>query len=113
MDINTRNLLFLGVCIPLRFLLSYLSYRLEDNYKNLLGILFGIIGVSFLVLYFLELRLEAPEGGGNTWWKNFRLIHGVLYVSAFIYSIKNKDIMWIPIMIDTIFGLSLFMLYKV
>jgi len=37
---------------------------LEDNYKNLLGIMFGIIGVSFLVLYFLELRLEAPEGGG-------------------------------------------------
>ncbi len=76
--------------------------------------MFGIIGVSFLVLYFLELRLEAPEGGGgNTWWKNFRLIHGVLYISAFIYSIKNKDIMWIPIMIDTIFGLSLFLLYKV
>lgn len=113
MDINTRNLLFLGVCIPLRFLLSYLSYRLKDNYKNLLGIMFGIIGVSFLVLYFLELRLEAPEGGGNTWWKNFRLIHGILYISAFIYSIKNKDIMWIPIMIDTIFGLSLFLLYKV
>lgn len=112
MDINTRNLLFLGVCIPLRFLLSYLAYKLDDYYKKILGILFGIIGCSFLVLYFFNLRLNAHEGGNFTWWKDFRLIHGGLYISAFIYSIKNIDIMWIPILIDTLFGLSLFLYNK-
>jgi len=113
MDINTRNLLFLGVCIPLRFGLSYLAYNLDDYYKKILGIFFGIIGCSFLVLYFFNLRLNAPEGGNLTWWKDFRLIHGFLYISSFIYSIKNPNIMWIPILIDTFFGLGLFLLYKV
>jgi hypothetical protein len=113
MDNNTRKFLFLFICIPLRFLLTYLSKELEGKYKKLLGILFGVIGISFLVLYFFNLRIDAPEGGGNTWWKNFRLIHGVLYLSAFVYSIKDSKNMWIPILIDTIFGLTLFLINRI
>ena len=112
MDSNVRNILFLGVCIPLRFALSYLSYILTESEKKLLGILFGIIGTTFLVLYFLNIRLAAPEGGGVTWWKHFRLIHGMLYFTGFIYSVTDVEYMWLPILIDTLFGLSLFILYK-
>lgn len=112
MNSNIRKILFLGVCIPLRFILSYLSYILAESGKEILGILFGIIGITFLVLYFLNMRLTAPEGGGVTWWKHFRLIHGMLYFTGFIYSVIDVEYMWLPIFIDTLFGLSLFVLYK-
>jgi len=113
MDLNKRNILFLGVCIPLRTSFVYLSYKLEDKYKKILGMIFGIIGITFLSLYFFNLRLDAPEGGGKTWWKELRLIHGVLYISAYIYSIKDINYMWQPILLDTLFGLVSFINQKI
>ena len=66
------------------------------------------MAIGFLYLYFNNLRLNAFEAGGNTWWAEYRLIHGMLYLTAAIYSYQMKSIAWIPLAIDVIFGFILF-----
>jgi branched-subunit amino acid transport protein AzlD len=52
--------------------------------------------------------LDAPEAGGNTWWANFRIIHGALYMCAAIYCFKGDSTASLPLTIDVIFGFILF-----
>ena len=42
-------------------------------------------------LYFTNTRLNAPEGGGVTWWAKYRLIHAMLYITAAIYIAQGND----------------------
>ena len=108
MDTLTRRILFLTVCIPLRILLVYFAYVLYNKYKLYLFILKFIIFINLLILYFFNLRLHAPEGGGNTWWAPLRLLHGLLYISASIYSIQDPKYMSIPLQIDVTLGFTRF-----
>ena len=101
-------LFFLLACIPVRILLAYAPLMLNKNLLPYLGVLLLIISLGFLRLYFLNLRLDAPEAGGNTWWAKFRLIHGALYMSAAIYCFKGDTTASLPLTIDVIFGFILF-----
>ena len=100
--------LFILFCIPLRFILSIIPLYLKKQYLFYYGILLGIIGFSFLYLYFFNARLKAPEAGGNTWWAKFRIIHGLLYICASIYCFQGKKIASIPLFLDTFLGFLLF-----
>ena len=100
--------LFVLCCIPVRFMLSIIPLYLTKQYLFYYGILLGIIGFSFLYLYFANKRLKAPEGGGNTWWAKFRIIHGLLYICAAIYSLQGKKTASVPLLLDTFFGFILF-----
>ena len=75
----------------------------------LLGIITIIIGISFLFLYFTNGRMNAPEGGGVTWWANYRLIHGLLYLAASIYLFNRDRIAWIHLANDSLLGLLIFL----
>jgi len=108
-ELKQRLLYFLLGCIPARILLAFLAKKLKNNYLRFFGLLLAAISISFLVLYFGNLRLKAPESGGNTWWVDLRLIHGLLYMAAAIYALQNKSIAWIPLTIDLVFGLSAFL----
>ena len=81
LDKYTRLFLFILVCLPIRLLIAWVPYffKLSNTYLLLYGMFLYAIGTSFLVLYFGKYRLNAPEGGGNTWWHSFRIIHGLLY----------------------------------
>jgi hypothetical protein len=103
---------FLLACIPSRIILSILPLYLSEKYLFYYGFLLLAIASSFLFLYFTNKRLNADEGGGNTWWANFRLIHGLLYLCAAIYSIQGKKIASIPLLIDTFIGLKLFIFHR-
>jgi len=50
----------------------------------------------------------APEGGGVTWWANYRLIHGLLYLCASIYLFQKQRLAWIPLTMDVLLGLIIF-----
>ncbi len=124
---------FLLGCIPLRFLLTYITYKLgltspvlsiessssatetayilEASYsiiRTLIIVILMGIGISFLILYLKKLRLDAPEAGGITWWNNLRPIHGILYIAAgTMLLIPNlRSYAWIALIIDVILGLS-------
>ncbi len=110
---SQSTLAFLLGCIPLRSLLAYITYKLgsaspvlsiesssetasifETSYsiiRTLIIVILMGIGISFLILYFKNLRLDAPEAGGKTWWNNLRPIHGlhggIIYVQFTDYYI--------------------------
>ena len=102
---------FLLLCIPVRILLAALSQIIPSEYLKLYGFLLLLIGLSFLYLYFNNLRLGAPEAGGETWWAPFRLLIGFFYIAAATYSFQGKrDLIWIPLSMDIVFGMVIFML---
>ena len=73
---NDRILYFLLGCIGMRTILAILPIYLPYNWLQLFSLPIFLIGAYFLYLYFTDGRLNAPEGGGNTWWANYRLLHG-------------------------------------
>jgi hypothetical protein len=104
-----RIILFLSVCIPLRIGLVLLARFLPEKYMPYLGGLLLLPAVGFTYLYFANKRLDAPEGGGKTWWASARLLHAVLFLTAAIYAIQKKKIAWVPLAIDVVLGFSLFL----
>jgi hypothetical protein len=109
---NSKALFLLG-CIPARLFLVWLSRNIPVQYLKFLGAGLLIIGLHSLYLYFTNGRLDAFEAGGKTWWADFRLIFGSLLVIAAIYCFQGKqDMVWIPLTIDVIFGLLLFLIKR-
>ena len=105
----SSTLLFLGLCIPLRILTAVLSQKIDDKYLKYLGVLFLVFGLSFMYLYFGNKRLESTEAGGPTWWAHYRLIIGAFYLVAAVYAFQGrKDLVWIPLVMDILFGLVIF-----
>lgn len=99
---------FLFGCMPARIVLTILPLYLHKSLLFYYGLVLFTIASSFLYLYFGNSRLHAFEAGGNTWWANFRLIHGLLYMAAAIYSLQGDTLAWLPLFIDTLFGFALF-----
>lgn len=102
------KLLFLFGCIPVRLLIAALTYKIDEKYLPYLAVVFLAIGISFIYLYLSNSRLKAPEAGGETWWKNLRPIHGMLYITAGIYALKKSRTAAILLVVDVIFGLAAF-----
>lgn len=133
---SQSTLAFLLGCIPLRSLLAYIAYKLgsaspvlsiesssetasilETSYsiiRTLIIVILMGIGISFLILYFKNLRLDAPEAGGKTWWNKLRPIHGLLYIAAgTMLLIPNlRSYAWIALIIDVILGLSSWIIHR-
>ena len=104
-----RILYFLIGCMGIRSIIAILPLYIPKKWLPVLGLLILVIGVSFLYLYFSNGRMDAHEGGGVTWWANYRLIHGLLYLCASIYLIQQKRLAWIPLTIDVLLGFILFL----
>mgnify|MGYP006087076555 FL=1 len=107
---STKNSIyyFLFGCIPLRILIAIIPLYLDNKMLRYYAVLLSIIAGSFLYLYFANERLNAIEGGGQTWWAKYRLIHGLLYGAAAIYSLRGDRIASVPLFIDTGMGMGLF-----
>ena len=53
--------------------------------------------------------MNAPEAGGKTWWANYRIIHGLLYLIAAWYAFNKQQIAYAPLSLDVCIGLGLFL----
>jgi hypothetical protein len=66
------------------------------------------VGISFLKVYALNLRMNAPESSRpTTWWHEFRVYHGVLFVIAAAISLYDQRFAAIPLASDVIVGILL------
>ncbi len=103
------NKLFLLGCIPIRLLLVYISRKIPGN---VLFLPLMLIGLGFLFLYLTNGRMNAPESqSGTTWWAKLRIIHAGLYLTASYLAFHGSDKVWIPLLIDLIFGLVAFLVH--
>lgn len=97
-------------CIPVRLLLAGFTYKIDEKYLPYLSIVLFAIGVSFIYLYITNSRLKAPEAGGETWWKNIRPIHGMMYLAAALYAMKKNRAAALILAVDVVFGLGAFII---
>jgi xanthine/uracil permease len=99
--------LFWTVCIPIRIALVVLVYnRIFPNVFVAIGL--ACIGISFFTVYVFKLRMNAPESSRTTtWWHEYRVYHGALYILAAILSLFDQRLAAIPLLIDVILGISL------
>jgi len=105
---NNSITYFLFGCMPTRIVLTLLPLYMNKEWLFYYGFVLGAIALSFLYLYFADMRLNAFEAGGHTWWANYRILHGFLYLVAAIYAFQGLQIAWLPLFIDTLLGFSLF-----
>lgn len=101
-------LYFLLGCIPIRIFLALIPLMLDKTLLLYFGLILLSMSIGFLVLYFGNYRLEAPEASGKTWWANLRIIHGLLFLAAAIYCFKGESLAWIPLAIDVTLGFFAF-----
>lgn len=99
---------FLLGCIPARIIIALIPLYMKTEWLSYYSIVLFAIAFSFLFLYFFNMRQTAFEAGGVTWWANYRIIHGLLYLTAAIYAFNKDRSAWIPLALDVIIGLSLF-----
>ena len=100
--------LFIFGCIPVRLIIALLPVYIEEKLLPFFSILLFIISFSFFYLYIFNLRQNAFEAGGNTWWANYRIIHAILYITAGVLSLNKNRLAYIPLIIDVIIGTILF-----
>ena len=112
----TRKLLFALGCIPSRVVVATLPLYMPDVFNaykstsrtssaslssslrihedkqwfvHLYTAILFIISFAFFYLWYANMRLDAPEGGGTTWWKSIRPIHSLLYLIAGLLSMAK------------------------
>ena len=99
--------MFLLGCLPLRVALAYAAWRLPPSHLLLLSVPLLLIGGSLAYLYFAGARMNAPEGGGVTWWAQYRLLHAALYLTAAVYALRGSAAAAVPLALDVALGLVL------
>ena len=110
-ELIKRFILFLFICIPLRFLISYGVKKIPLDklpYLGLLG-LFPVIG--FTIIYLFKLRKVGPETFGKPiWWNGLRPIHAILYLCFVVMAVQKHRDSWKPLFIDAVVGLNAFII---
>lgn len=100
--------LFLGLCVPLRLFIAWGSIKIPTKYLPYFATALLSVAIGILYLYFTNGRMQAPEAGGTTWWSSYRLLIGVLWLTAAIYAFQGRqDMIWIPLVIDVLLGLAI------
>ena len=94
------------ICIIVRLLLAFFTQKYTNN--KFISLITFIMSLSFFILFFFDLRLNAPEGNGITWWNSLRPIHGSLYLLFTMYYYKNYNFAWYFLLTDAILGILFF-----
>jgi len=84
-----RTILFYGLCITTRLGITISPLIIPAKHKNIVAIILGAVGATFLILWAGNFRLQAQEATGTiTWWAPYRIIHAIAYLSAsmFVYA---------------------------
>ena len=111
-DLQKRILLFLGLCIPSRFLLAYIAKVLPLQYLPLMGILLLGPVIGWIYIYITNSRNSGLETfGAPIWWNYMRPIHAFLYFICALLAFNKNPRAYMLIIIDTIIGLLSFLKY--
>ena len=114
LTLETRTLLFFGSCIPARLGLAYVPQLLKTKRRQqLYGLLLFGFASSFVYMWFGNKRMDASEGGGNTWWASYRIYHGILYMIAAGLMMYKPKLASAPLAIDVLLGIALFFTVRV
>jgi hypothetical protein len=108
----TRLVTFLIGCIGFRLFIAYLSYVLEGQSLQLLGLvaLYPVF-YWFYVLFLVESNTAWEKVSNMMWWKNLRPIHMMLWALFAYLAISNNHMAYAVLLVDTAFGLLAFLVH--
>lgn len=110
--IQKRFILFLLLCIPIRFLFVYISKNINKKYLPYMGYLALLPAIGFAYIYIFNKRKTGIETGGEKiWWNNLRPTHSFLYFYFAYLAINQKNNAFIPLFVDVIIGFISFIGY--
>ena len=110
-DLSKNKLFFLVGCFGCRLILAYVSKTIDIKYLPYIGYGCGIISICFAIIFLFKLRKSGPENR-NIWWNNLRPVHSILYGLFAYHAINKKKYSWIFLMIDALFGLSMYLIFN-
>jgi len=112
LTLNQRWLMFLFGCILIRLFFVYLARFASENILKMMGYIALLPAIGFLYLWLFNKREFGAEAGGEVWWKNFRIVHSLLYFMFAYFAITNNyKQAWKILAIDVVFGLILFFIH--
>lgn len=96
------------LCIGTRLFLTYLVKETRNpRIRRYLGWLLLAMSLGFIGLYFYN-RDDVGLAVNKVWWHEWRLLHGCLYLTAAIYTLRQYPHAWVPLFIDTMLGVGIF-----
>ena len=111
-DLYKRFLFFLGLCIPSRFLISYILANVSQTHLKYIGLLLLLPVIGWSYIFLSKSRKTGAETlGAPIWWNYMRPLHAALYFIAALYALDGKSKAYLPIALDTIIGLFAFLHY--
>ena len=111
-DLFKRFTLFLGLCIPSRFLLAYIAKILPSRYLPFMGFIMLIPVIGWTYIYLTGTRNIGMETlGAPIWWNELRPMHAAFYFAFVLMALNKSTHAYLPIIVDTILGLLFFLKY--
>ena len=108
---NKIYVYFLLFCFPMRIVLAYLAYKLQNTkYINYYVFLILFMGLSFLYQYLLNYR-KIGAFGQKVWWHNYRIIHALNYLTYCFIIYRNdfySQYAYRLLVLDALLGLAFF-----
>lgn len=105
-----RKKYFIFGCIPTRLLIAASCLYVSKKFLVAQAAIMLTIAITFLTLWIFNLRLNASEGGGKTWWHGYRFPHGILYlIASFALFTNNRMVAFGALLVDTLLGIHAFM----
>ena len=108
-NMKKRLLMFLFGCVVTRL---FLVFFIKNNpkYLKFYSIIAFIISLGFMYVYLTNNKsTEVVTFGDDVWWHSIRPIHSFFYLCFAILAFNNNKNSWIILLIDIIFGLSMFL----
>ena len=92
-NLHKRFLLFLGLCIPIRFLIMYFSKITSVDKLKSIGYIYFLISLGMMYIYLTDSRKTGLETyGKKIWWNDLRPVFSTIYFLFSINAIQgNKD----------------------
>lgn len=110
--IKIRFFMFLFGCIGSRLAFTAISAFASQSILKIIGFIALIPVIGWFYIIFIGKRDTGLEVlGGKIWWKMLRPIHMFLWGLFSYYAISGNKNAWIILLIDTLFGLSAFLIH--
>ena len=113
MDIRSRTILFLCLCIPVRVFLVYLTKAVATtHWIAVIGGCAALISLGLMYQYIFNPH-KPGAFGGDSWWNGFRPVHSALYMAVAVLALSSPMYAYIPLAIDILFGFAVFMMHYI
>tara|TARA_Y100000022_G_C13012447_1_gene267363 strand:+ start:41 stop:421 length:381 start_codon:yes stop_codon:yes gene_type:complete len=99
------------LCIIVRFTFVYIVSILDKKWLKLAGIIGLLISGGLLYNYIINKRIGGLSG--RVWWQKYRPLHAGLYAAFGLMALMGDKGAYIPLLIDTIIGIVVFVYYKI